>query len=214
MPILLFRTWLVVAVALLAAGCASNSINNSNTIGSTPVSTWRDPNFSGPPFRKVFVVGLSAKDLTDQRGFENVMVSALQSARIVAVPGWQYVAIDSPPDQATMRAAVAKASADAVLLVRPSAVSTQSQVGIATGMVVEGTPGVYAGWYDPYNPLLVNESVQVVTIFTTLFDVRTQKPVWTYNAPTYSPATLRQDAPAYANDIAGLLQGTGMFAGP
>jgi len=61
---------------------------------------------------------------------------------------------------------------------------------------------------------VVTESVQAATIYTTLFDVRTARPVWTYNPPTYSPATLRQDAPVYANDVAGLLQGTGLFAGP
>jgi len=201
------RTLLLVVTALLITGCASAP-------GPNQVTTWRDPDFKGPPFRKVFVVGLSAQDLTDQRGFENLMVSTLQGARIVAVPGWHYVATDRPPDQATIRAAVAQSGADSVLLVRASAVSTQSQVGLASGVVVEGAPGVYAGWYQPYNPLVVTESVQAVTIYTTLFDVRTARPVWTYNPPTYSPATLRQDAPAYANDVAGLLQGTGFFAGP
>ena len=116
------RTLLTVAVAVVVAGCASNATNTTNQ-----VSTWRDPDFKGPPFRKVFVVGLSSKDLTDQRGFENLLVSTLQGAQIVAVPGWQYVAIDSPPDQATMRAAVAKSGADAVLLVRPSGFSTETR---------------------------------------------------------------------------------------
>ncbi len=201
------RTLLVVVAALIIAGCAAAP-------GPNQVTTWRDPDFKGPPFRKVFVVGLSSKDLNDLRGFENLMVSTLQGARIEAVPGWQYVATDQPPDQATMRAAVAKSGADAVLLVRISGISTQSQVGLASGVVVEGSPGVYGGWYQPFNPMVVTESVQAATIYTTLFDVRTARPVWTYNPPTYSPATLRQDAPAYANDVAGLLQGTGFFAGP
>ncbi|MEO8739328.1 MAG: hypothetical protein ABI537_06450 [Casimicrobiaceae bacterium] len=201
------RALLFAAVALSIAGCASSPNYN-------PVTTWRDPDFKGPPFRKVFVVGLSAQDLSDQRGFENLLVSTLQGAQILAVPGWQYVATDRPPDQATMRAAVAKSGADAVLLVRPSGFSTESQVGLASGVMVEGAPGVYAGWYQPYNPLVVTESVRVATIYTTLFDVRTARPVWTFNSPTYDPASLRKDAPAYANDVAGLLQGTGLFAGP
>ena len=207
MPIQARRALFSIAVALFITGCASSPNYN-------PVTTWRDPDFKGPPFRKVLVIGLSAQDLTDQRGFENLMVSTLQGARIVAAPGWQFVATDRPPDQATIRAAVASSGADSVLLIRPSAVSTESQVGLASGVVVEGSPGVYAGWYQPYNPLVVTQSVQIATIYTTLFDVRTARPVWTYNAPTYSPATLRQDAPSYANDIAGLLQGTGLFAGP
>ena len=51
------------------------------------------------------------------------------------------------------------------------------------------------------------------TIYTTLFDVKTARPVWTFNPPTYNPSTLQQDAPRYANDVAGLLQSSGLLAG-
>jgi len=189
---------------LILAGCAA---------APSPVSTttWRDPSFTGPPFRKVFVVGLSAQSLRDQRGFENMMVSALQSAGIVAVPGWQYVATDRTPDQATIRTAVAQAGADAALLVRLSGFKTETAVGVSSGVVVPIGTDMYAGWYEPG---VVSESYQAATIYTTLFDVRTARPVWTFNPPTYNPATLQQDAPRFANDVAGMLRATGMFAGP
>ena len=60
------------------AGCAA---------APSPLNTtaWRDPDYKGPPFKKIFVVGLSAQSLTDQRGFENLMVSTLQGAGVVAV---------------------------------------------------------------------------------------------------------------------------------
>src|SRR5271166_6529712 len=106
--ITLSLTWL----ALIAA-CAS---------APSPVVTtsWRDPSYNGPPFKKIFVVGLSAKSLKDQRGFENLIVYTLQGAGITAVPGWQYVPTDRTPDQATMRAAIVQSGADAALLVRLS----------------------------------------------------------------------------------------------
>ena len=34
-----------------------------------------------------------------------------------------------------------------------------------------------------------------------MFDVQTAKPVWTYNVPTFNPATVRQDMPAYINQV-------------
>ena len=88
--ITLSLTWL----ALIAA-CAS---------APSPVVTtsWRDPSYNGPPFKKIFVVGLSAKSLKDQRGFENLIVYTLQGAGITAVPGWQYVPTDRTPDQAVL----------------------------------------------------------------------------------------------------------------
>jgi hypothetical protein len=46
-----------------------------------------------------------------------------------------------------------------------------------------------------------------------LFDVKTARPVWTFNPATYNPATLEQDAPQYANDITRLLQSSGLVTG-
>jgi len=77
--------------------------------------------------------------------------------------------------------------------------------------VVPDGPNMYVGWYEPG---IVSENYQAATIYTTLFDVKTAKPVWTFNPVTYNPATLQQDAPRYANDVAGLLRSGGFLAGP
>jgi hypothetical protein len=175
----------------------------------TNTTTWRDPNFQGPPFTKIFVIGLSAQNLTDQRGFENLMVSTLQSAGVEAVAGWQFVPTDRPPDQATMRAAVLKSGADATLLVRLSDFQTEGSVGVGNvGGVAAVGSNMYVGWYQPG---IVSTSYQAATIYTTLFDVKTTSAVWTYNPPTYNPATLQQNAPAFANDVVGLLQSNGFI---
>ena len=194
--------WLWLFVALLAACSAVPSPN---------VTTgWRDPNFKGPPFRKVFVIGLSAQSLSDQRGFENLMVSALQNVGIAAVPGWQFMPTDRTPDQATMRAAVVQSGADATLLVRLSGWQTEGSVGVGmVGGVEAIEPNMYAGWYAPG---VVSTTYQAATIYTTLFDVKTARPVWTYNPPTYNPGTLEQSAPAFANEVVGMLQSSGLLA--
>src|SRR5271169_4327896 len=196
--ITLSLTWL----ALIAA-CAS---------APSPVVTtsWRDPSYNGPPLKKIFVVGLSAKSLKDQRGFENLIVYTLQGAGVTAVPGWQYVPTDRTPDQATMRAAIVQSGADAALLVRLSGFTTETTVGATSGVVVPAGPNMYVGWYEPG---IVTDSYQVATIYTTLFDVKTARPVWTFNPTTYNPSTLEQDAPQYANDVARLLRASGFLAG-
>jgi hypothetical protein len=198
------RTALCLAALSLLVGCAAAP-------GPLQSTTWRDPNYNGQPFKKIFVVGLSAQSLKDQRGFENLMVSTLQGAGVVAVPGWQFVQTDRTPDQATMRAAIAQSGADAALLVRLSGFKTETAVGYTSGVVVPDGPNMYVGWYEPG---IVSENYQAATIYTTLFDVKTAKPVWTFNPATYNPATLQQDAPRYANDVAGLLRSGGFLAGP
>ena len=70
---------------------------------------------------------------------------------------------------------------------------------------------MYVGWYQPG---LVSTDYQVATIFTTLFDVKTARPVWTFNPPTYNPASLQRDAPAFASDVVGLLRANGLIAAP
>lgn len=198
---MLRRSIAALACAFLVACAAAPSPTN--------VTTWRDPGFSGPPFRKVFVVGLSAQNLVDQRGFENAMVAALQSAGVVAMPGWQFVPTDRVPDEATMRAAVARSGADSALLVRMSDVETESTLAYSAGTVAQAGPNLYVGWYAPG---VVSENYQAANIFTTLFDVATARPVWTYNPVAYSPLSLSQGVPAFANDVVGRLQADGLIA--
>ena len=191
------------AAAFLIAGCASTP--NQPT-------AWLDPAYTGPGFRKYFVVGLSANDLADQRGFEDLMVSKLQDAGVLAVPGWQFMPTNRPPDETTIRAAVARSGADAVLLARISDFSAQSQLvaapaligygpGVYGGAYPYGGPGMYGGWYQP----AVDVDYQRATVYTTLFDVQTAKPVWTFNVPTFNPATVRQDVPGYINQVIDML---------
>jgi hypothetical protein len=82
--------------------------------------------------------------------------------------------------------------------------------GCATGnqLTQEGS-NMYAGWYAP---AIVD--VQVATIYTTLFDVRSAQQVWAFTAPTYDSRSLQKDAPRYARDVTGMLQSSGLLAGP
>jgi hypothetical protein len=203
------RLALTCVAAALIVGCAGPSPITSTAAPSA--STWRDPNFIGPPFKKIFVIVLSAQSLRDQRGFENLMVSTLQGVGVQAVPGWQFVPTDRTPDQATIRAAVAKSGADATLLVRITPVATQTSIGYGTGGTVPIGSDMYVGWYEPG---ITTQSYQVATIYTTLFDVKTARPVFTFNPPDYSPGTIEQDAPRFANDVTRLLINNGLVGGP
>ena len=56
---------------------------------------------------------------------------------------------------------------------------------------------MYGGWYEP----TVEIDYKRATVYTTLFDVQTANPVWTFNVPTFSPATVQQDMPGYINEV-------------
>jgi len=76
---------------------------------------------------------------------------------------------------------------------------------------VPAGPNMYVGWYEPG---IVTDTYQAATIYTTLFEVKTARPVWTFNPAAYNPATLEQDAPQYASDVARLLRASGLISGP
>ncbi|HEY5309909.1 MAG TPA: hypothetical protein VIK97_15455 [Casimicrobiaceae bacterium] len=193
MPIRWRLLVLLLAVLTLAGGCA--------TPAQPP--TWQNPAYAGRPFNRIFVIGLSSKSLRDRQTFEDLMVARLQAGGAQAVPGWQYLPQDRPADPAAVRAAVAQAGADAVLLARFMGFDTQSAV-VAPGV---GLYGMYAGWYGA--PDVVQ--YQVATVYTTLYDVSSLDQVWTYNPQTFDPTTLQQQMPVYVNSVVGLLQSSGLL---
>lgn len=143
------------------------------------------------------------------------MVSALQEAGVLAVPGWQFVPTDRSPDGRIIRAAITQSGADGVLLARISDFYAQSEVVMAPpvvgygswyygGAYPDGGKGPFGGWYQAS----VEIDYRRATVYTALFEVQAAKPVWTFNVPTVNPATVRQDMPAYNNKVVDMLRST------
>jgi F0F1-type ATP synthase membrane subunit c/vacuolar-type H+-ATPase subunit K len=107
----------LVAVAVMVAGCASTTMQ----------STWRDPGYTGGPFRKVFVLGQAARDVTARRVLEDVLVTRMQAGGADAVPAWRHLPGDRQADEATFAAAVAASGAEALLMVRLLGIDTQTR---------------------------------------------------------------------------------------
>jgi len=105
-------------------------------------------------------------------------------------------------------AAVGRSGADGVLLARISGYRTRDAVGMAVD------PGFNVG-FDAYTDNFVapvDVQYQVATVYTTLFAVGSTNPVWSYDPKTFDPATLRQQAGAYAREVVGMLQSNGLLA--
>ena len=189
-------TWLAIVALMLIAGCAS-------TPGDPKI--WRDPNYAGPPFTKIFVIGLSSKGLADRQGFEDLLVSQIRATGALAAPGYQYIPPGGQADQATVMAALQRSGGDAMLVVRITGYKNRDDVAMTVG------PGFGFDTYDGVfaEPLIVQ--YQVATVYTTLYDARTMNPVWTYSPKTMDPSTVQQQASAYASTAVALLQSSGLL---
>ena len=189
--------WLAVVLGtLFLAGCASTTLQ----------STWRDPTFTGGPFKRVFVVGLSARDGTARRVLEDVLVAKLKAGGVDAIPGCQFLS-DAPMEEAAFAAMVAKTGADAMLMVRLLGVETQTTVWPPMGPRI-GWYGAYSGWYA-YPDVT---QTQTAVIETTLFDTKTRRVVWSGTSETLNPTSVQKDAPAFADVILGALRKDGVLA--
>jgi len=192
----LLRWLAVVASVLILASCASTTLQ----------TTWRDPAYTGTAFKRVLVVGLSARDGTSRRVLEDVLVAKLKAGGVDAVPGWQYLA-DGPMDEASFAAAVGKSGADALLMVRLLGVETQTTVWPPMGPRI-GWYGVYSGWYAYPD---VTQS-QIAYVETTIFDTKTRRMIWSGTSQTLNPTSVQKDAPAFADVILGALARNGLLA--
>jgi hypothetical protein len=191
--------WLVLAVAVAATGCAS---------APDQPKAWRDPGYTGRPFAKLFVIGLSSKNLADRRNFEDLLVAQINAVGGQAVPGYQFIPPGIQPDRAMVAAAVGRSGADGVLLARITGYQTRDAVGMAVD------PGFNVG-FDAYADTFVapvDVQYQVATVYTTLFAVGATNPVWSYDPKTFDPATLQQQAGAYAREVVGMLQSSGLLS--
>jgi hypothetical protein len=195
----------ILAVLVLVAGCASTTLQ----------SQWRDPTYTSGPFRKIFVIGLSARDLTARRVFEDVMVSKLRAVGVQAVPEWQYLPGEGQAPEGAISAAVDSTGADAVLMARLVAIDKQ----ISVNPVVIPGPGYgwygpYAGWYSGWYAYPSVQQYDIVYVETTLFDTKTKRLVWSGTSKTVDPASVQQEAPGFADTIIGALQQAGLLPAP
>jgi hypothetical protein len=198
MPNRLARWLALVAGAWLVAGCASTTLQ----------STWMDSAYKGGPFKRIFVIGLSARDVTARRVLEDVLVAKLKAGGVDAVPAWQFLANDGPAHESALAAAVAASAGEAMLMVRLLGVDTQTTVWPTV------MPGPGFGWYGFYSGWYAYPQVtqtQIAVIETTLFDVRSQRIVWSATSETINPSSVQKDAPGFAELILASLRKDGLL---
>ncbi len=203
----------VFALAALVAGCQSTSIR----------SAWFDTNFTGPPMRKVVVVG-SINSVSDGRVFEDLFAQRLRAAGVEGIAGYTVIADEARVTDASFASAVANTGAQGLLLVRLLGVDTRTQV--STTMVSGGMgwgSGPWGGsswggstWGGPRGVMVPVQQVsqyELATVEAKLFDVQTRQLVWAATTTTFNPTSVARETPGFADLIIGQLAGRGVIAG-
>jgi hypothetical protein len=137
------RQGLALLLAGVGTGCATTQIE----------STWKDPSFAGPPFKKLMVLGIS-RQATPRRVFEDTFVAELVAQGVQAVPGHVHLPQDGPPEREAAVKAVRAAGVDGVivtrLVARESEVRRDWQPMLLPMRTLE--PGLGHAWVKVYEP--------------------------------------------------------------
>jgi hypothetical protein len=182
---------------LILAGCAM--------VTTQLQSTWVDPTYDDPPFRKIAVLAMF-ETAAESRNFERSAVEVLAEREIAAVEGHVILDAEGQYEEDEMKARLLEAATDGVLIFRQIAID-ERDVYEPPGPYLEGIPRSVI-WSDPYywyyyphwnyywhwratrdvtRASAYWARVRYVIVETSLYDGRTDRLVWTAKSATMDP---------------------------
>jgi hypothetical protein len=173
------------------------------------VTSWKNPTFSGGPFRKVLVIGMSANPAR-RADFEDDVAASLAGSGIEIIPGNTILLRpdSSPMNLDYIRLQLREHKIDAVILSRLVSV-TESMTYISPDAVIPtpyyGSFYRYYGTISPivYSPgyLIYDKTVRVETNVYATSEPEAQL-VWTGTSDTFKP----KDAHKVIKDVVSLIK--------
>lgn len=192
----------LLGACLFMAACASTRL----------VNVWKDARYSGPPFTKILVIGVT-RQAGIRRTFEDIFAEQLRARHVEAVPSYTLIPEDGEVSQQRLVQAVGQSGADGVLVTRLVKVNRETQIypGTYAGPPYMGFYGFYSSaWMGFYDPPQVY-TYDVVTSETSLFDAKVDRVVWSGTTETFSPREVRKDTQEFASVIIKALADQGLI---
>lgn len=189
------KTFFLAALLLLSAGCASTTLT----------SVWRNPSYSGGPFRSVLVMGIS-KEAGIRRIFEDEFSAKLRSVGVTAIPSYTLIPENGPAESTVLDAAIVKAGAQGMLVTRllrierrtdyaPGYVRTVPAVGYYRNF-----HGYYSSTWVTYAPPQAYD-YNIVALETNLWGAQGGELVWSGTTESFAPSNVRQATQEFSDVI-------------
>lgn len=190
------KTLLIAAFLLVGVGCASTTLT----------SVWRDPSYSGGPFRTVLVMGIS-KEAGIRRIFEDEFSAKLRSVGVTAIPGYTLIPADGEAARVELDAAIAKAGAQGVLVTRLLRIERRTDYapGYVRAVPAVGYYRNFHGYYSSsWAPLAVSPQrydYDIVALETNLWRPQGGELIWSGTTESFAPSDVRQATREFADVI-------------
>jgi hypothetical protein len=197
---------LLAAGALASAGC-----HKEGQAQTTIPATWRNPEFSGVPFTKFFVMGIGEND-DNRRLYEDSMVRALQEQGAIAQASWTIFPQSEKLDRATVLIGVEEAKFDAVVIARLRSVHEKEQYVPAqpltsSDLYMSGYDAAYAVNSSPAH----SEKSTTYRIETTIYSARDEMLVSVLVSDTVNPESVDDIIHSLTTTIARQMRAGGLI---
>jgi hypothetical protein len=159
--------FIVLTILLSVIGCTTTE----------KTSEWRDQAYAGGNIENILVIGVSNR-VSVRHMVESIMVAELEKLNVSATPGYTIMDVDTKIDHATVKAAIADKNFDAVLVTHLVGVEKKQQYVPPTPSINPGYYGYYSMAYGRVYEPGYYEQYEVVKLETSLYDVKSDKLVW------------------------------------
>lgn len=188
-PLTLLRSLLLLCALWPLVACSPTVLTGS----------WRDPEYTGGPAKKILVVGLAQKDLV-RRMFEDEFARQLQEAGVQAASSYGLFSIEQLKDQRdVVEDKVRKLGFDQVIVSRvvDRRIEEVTQPGTVYGTSYYGGDYYRGGWNDYYRDSWnvvyqppTTYQIEVATIESKLFLLGKERMIWSGQLETETGGTV------------------------
>ena len=181
-----YSFFLVLLINVLFSSCSTNKL----------LSSWNNESFEQSSLSPVLVIGITKNDETKRRIYEGTFVDSLNSAQTKAIASYTFSKQSIQPSEKALREAIKKTNAKTILITH--LVSDSEKDFYVPSSLVIGTNS-YNGLYS-YYPLVYNSvsasgsfvSTTKVVLETNLYDVESEKLIWTARTESIDPVMTRK----------------------
>ena len=192
---------IVVMAVLVLVAVAAVSCGTTTSLSQR----WSDPAYVGQPGQKMMIIAL-AKSERNQYTWETAFSQALQKEKVTPLVGSKFLPANAAADEPTLKQAIKESGANLAAVTHLIAVDKETTY--VPGTTYYTPAPAYYGMYGYYNSAyaMVNDpgyyqENTIVKLETNVYDVATEKLVWSGVTETLNPETAQDVANSVAYKV-------------
>ena len=182
----LSQYFIIFLTGILLSGCSTNRL----------LSSWNDETYEQSSIAPILVLGVTKNNETKRRIYEDTFVDSLNGVQTKAIASYTLNKHPIEPTEKALRAVIKKTKAKTILITH--LVSDTEKAFFVPSPVIIGTNS-YDRLYS-YFPFIHNSvassgsfvSTSKVILETSLYDVKTEKLIWTARTESIDPVMTRK----------------------